>query len=81
MCGFVGFTGDIENRNTIIENMMNKIIHRGPDSSGIYSDEKVTLGFRRLAIIDLSTEGSQPMFNEDKSIVIVFNGEIYNYQL
>lgn len=80
MCGFVGFTGDLEDKGSIIEAMMEKIIHRGPDSSGVYSDESVTLGFRRLSIIDLTGEGSQPVYNEDKSIVIVFNGEIYNYK-
>ncbi|MGZ4161499.1 MAG: asparagine synthase (glutamine-hydrolyzing), partial [Neobacillus sp.] len=55
-------------------------IHRGPDSGDFFTDDRVTLGFRRLSIIDLSNEGSQPMFNEDKSIVMVFNGEIYNFQ-
>lgn len=79
MCGFCGFTGNIENREDVINEMMNKIIHRGPDSAGVHSDENVTLGFRRLSIIDLN-EGSQPMYNEDGSLVIVFNGEIYNYK-
>lgn len=79
MCGFCGFTGNIENREDVINEMMNKIIHRGPDSAGVHTDENVTLGFRRLSIIDLS-DGSQPMYNEDGSLVIVFNGEIYNYQ-
>lgn len=79
MCGFTGFTGNIENREQIIKNMMNKIIHRGPDSEGIHTDENVTLGFRRLSIIGLEN-GSQPMYNEDESVVIVFNGEIYNYE-
>lgn len=79
MCGFTGFTGNFPNKEDIIEKMMNRIIHRGPDSSGIHSDENVTLGFRRLSIIGLEN-GSQPMYNEDNSIVIVFNGEIYNYE-
>lgn len=79
MCGFCGFTGDITNREQVIKDMMNKIIHRGPDSEGVHSDEKITFGFRRLSIIDLA-DGSQPMYNEDGSIVLVFNGEIYNYQ-
>lgn len=79
MCGFCGFTGELENREQHIKNMMNKIIHRGPDSEGIHSDENVTLGFRRLSIIGLA-DGSQPIYNEDKSIVLVFNGEIYNYR-
>lgn len=80
MCGFCGFTGDIADRENIIIGMMNKIIHRGPDSAGTHSDEDVTMGFRRLSIIGLE-DGSQPMYNEDGSIVICFNGEIYNYQL
>lgn len=79
MCGFCGFTGDIDDKETILTNMMNKIIHRGPDSAGQHIDEKTALGFRRLSIIDLDY-GSQPMYNEDKSIVITFNGEIYNHQ-
>ena len=80
MCGFTGFTGNLANKEEIIEKMMNRIIHRGPDSSGIHSDDNVTLGFRRLSIIGLEN-GSQPMYNEDGSIVIVFNGEIYNYEI
>ena len=79
MCGFCGFTGDIADRENVIIGMMNKIIHRGPDSAGTHSDEDVTMGFRRLSIIGLE-DGSQPMYNEDGSIVICFNGEIYNYQ-
>lgn len=78
MCGFCGFTGDIADRENVIIGMMNKIIHRGPDSAGTHSDEDVTMGFRRLSIIGLE-DGSQPMYNEDGSIVICFNGEIYNY--
>lgn len=79
MCGFVGFTGNIENKTQIIEKMMNKIIHRGPDGSGVHSDDNVTLGFRRLSIIGIDN-GTQPMYNEDKTVVVVFNGEIYNYE-
>lgn len=79
MCGFVGFTNNIRNTKEVLENMTEAIRHRGPDSGGEYIDDKVALGFRRLSIIDLSM-GSQPLFNEDKSVVLVFNGEIYNYQ-
>lgn len=78
MCGFCGFTGQTQNNQKVISDMMKKIIHRGPDSEGIHTDEYITLGFRRLSFIDLD-RGSQPMYNENKSIVIVFNGEIYNY--
>lgn len=79
MCGFCGFTGDVKDRENVIIDMMNRIVHRGPDSAGVHSDKFVTLGFRRLSIIDLNN-GSQPMYNKDKSKVIVFNGEIYNYK-
>ena len=70
MCGFTGFTNFIKDDGTVLTKMMNRIIHRGPDSAG---------QFRRLSIIDLA-EGGQPMFNEDKSLVLVFNGEIYNFK-
>ncbi len=79
MCGFVGFTNCIDNSNIVLDNMMNKIIHRGPDSGGTYIDEGIALGFRRLSIIDLA-QGDQPILNEDGSKVLLFNGEIYNFQ-
>lgn len=79
MCGICGFTGTLENADDVLDNMMNKIIHRGPDSGGKHIDGKVALGFRRLSIIDLDN-GSQPMYNETDDIVVTFNGEIYNYQ-
>jgi len=61
--------------------VMNEAIsHRGPDEEGVFVDYPISLGFRRLSIIDLSELGNQPMFNEDDSVVIVFNGEIYNYK-
>lgn len=78
MCGFAGFTGYLEDGETVLTNMMNKIIHRGPDSAGQHIDGKAYLGFRRLSIIDLDN-GSQPMYNETNDIVITFNGEIYNH--
>ncbi|MEO8665595.1 MAG: asparagine synthase (glutamine-hydrolyzing) [Ignavibacteria bacterium] len=59
--------------------MNNEIIHRGPDSEGIHIDYPLCFGFRRLSIIDLSENANQPMFNEDRSVAIIFNGEIYNY--
>ena len=79
MCGFVGFTNYIADDGVVLSQMMDSIIHRGPDSSGSYIDSDVALGFRRLSIIDLEG-GNQPMFNEDKTLVLVFNGEIYNYK-
>ncbi|SHJ35545.1 asparagine synthase (glutamine-hydrolyzing) [Hespellia stercorisuis] len=80
MCGFVGYVGQVENREKVLVNMMNTIVHRGPDSEGRFVDDTAALGFRRLSIIDLSEAGSQPLYNEDNSKVLVFNGEIYNYQ-
>ena len=81
MCGFVGFASakhNAEEAKKAIKQMADLIAHRGPDGEGFYVDEQVALGHRRLSIIDLEG-GSQPMFNEDGSIVIVFNGEIYNF--
>ncbi len=79
MCGICGIAGKYDKQKPVIENMMKSIYHRGPDGSGNYIDEDVALGFRRLSIIDLDC-GDQPMFNETGEVVIVFNGEIYNYQ-
>lgn len=79
MCGIVGFTNFIDNSNKIIGEMMDKIRHRGPDAEGKYVDENIALGHRRLSIIDVSSSGDQPIFNEDGSMIIIFNGEIYNY--
>lgn len=79
MCGIVGFSDKSKNKEKIIKDMADRIIHRGPDSDGYYVDSTVALGFRRLSIIDLNT-GSQPIYNETKDKVIIFNGEIYNYQ-
>ncbi len=79
MCGFVGFLDHLPNKEEVIEAMKNAIIHRGPDSDGTYIDDEIALGFRRLSIIDLNA-GDQPIYNEDGSLVLMFNGEIYNYQ-
>lgn len=80
MCGFCGFSDkkSIENKKKIIKSMSDRIIHRGPDSDGYYVDKSVAMGFRRLSIIDLKG-GNQPLYNEDDSIVVMFNGEIYNF--
>lgn len=81
MCGIAGFAGkNLENKEEILKKMTDKIAHRGPDQEGTFFDEDVALGFRRLSIIDLNN-GSQPMFNENKDIAIVFNGEIYNHKI
>jgi len=79
MCGFVGYVNKESDKKDNIKKMADLIAHRGPDSEGYYTDETIALGFRRLSIIDLNN-GSQPIYNEDKSKVIVFNGEIYNFQ-
>lgn len=81
MCGFVGFS-DVqapESKTKILERMMERIVHRGPDMGSHYADDKVGLGFRRLSILDLSELGNQPMFTKDGTAGIVFNGEIYNF--
>lgn len=79
MCGICGFTGKVIDHCNVIKSMTNVITHRGPDSSGFFYGDNITMGFRRLSIIDLDN-GSQPIYNEDKSLVLTFNGEIYNYQ-
>jgi len=75
ICGIYGFTD-----RTLIKQMTTSLVHRGPDASGVFVDNSICLGHRRLSIIDLSMRGKQPMFNEDESVAIVFNGEIYNYK-
>jgi asparagine synthase (glutamine-hydrolysing) len=77
MCGISGF--DFKDRN-LLKKMVSVIRHRGPDRQGYYTDNNASLGHARLSIIDLSEKGKQPMHNEDKSVWIVFNGEIYNFE-
>lgn len=78
MCGFVGFTGDIESKN--IEEYLKRIKHRGPDqTASLFLSKKWTFGFNRLSILDLSPLGAQPMQSQDKMVTIMHNGEIYNY--
>ncbi len=79
MCGICGFTGEVLDRDKIIRNMTEVITHRGPDSDGFFCDDYISMGFRRLSIIDLEA-GHQPIYNEDKTLVLTFNGEIYNYK-
>lgn len=80
MCGICGFTGEVIDRSKVIRKMADVITHRGPDSSGYYEDSKISMGFRRLSIIDVDA-GHQPIYNEDKTLVLTFNGEIYNYKV
>jgi asparagine synthase (glutamine-hydrolysing) len=76
MCGIGGFIG--RGDRPVLERMIDALEHRGPDGAGLWHDQDVYLGMRRLAIIDLQT-GQQPIFNEDENLVVVFNGEIYNH--
>ncbi len=79
MCGIAGFVDKtIKNKKKVIKDMAERIKYRGPDGEGYFIDDEVALAHRRLAIIDLSS-GGQPQYNEDNSLVIVFNGEIYNF--
>ena len=84
MCGIAGIlhVGTAPNRpdQALIERMTDTLAHRGPDDRGTWTDARVMLGHRRLAVIDLSHHGHQPMTNEDGSVVITFNGEIYNFK-
>lgn len=79
MCGISGvIEPKIKHKDKVIEAMVSRIIHRGPDEDGFYVDKNVGLGMRRLSIIDLSS-GHQPITSEDENLLIFFNGEIYNY--
>ena len=78
MCGITGFINNKSDKENIIKRMSERIKHRGPDGEGIYTDDNVALAHRRLSIIDINA-GKQPMYNEDNSLVVIFNGEIYNY--
>lgn len=81
MCRIVGFLSQkpIANQKQVIQSMLDSVAHGGPDDEGLFSDELVALGHRRLSIIDLSAEGHQPMFLHNE-LIITYNGEIYNYQ-
>ena len=83
MCGFTGFYDKqfeaAYDRAAVLDDMGQRIAHRGPDSKGDFLDDYVGLGFRRLSIIDLEG-GSQPIHSQDGRYVIIFNGEIYNYR-
>ncbi len=79
MCGICGFTGKGGQNSDTLRKMTEVITHRGPDSVGYFQDDRISMGFRRLSIIDLD-KGQQPIYNEDKTLVLTFNGEIYNYR-
>ncbi len=79
MCGIAGIVTQDKDKKKIIKKMSDRLAHRGPDGEGFYVDKNIALGHRRLSIIDIEG-GSQPIYNEDKNIVVVYNGEIYNYR-
>ena len=81
MCGFLGIAGKNNISDDLFIKAFNKINHRGPDESIIFTDKNLKLGFKRLKILDLSKNGAQPMSSSDKSTTIIFNGEIYNYKI
>ena len=76
MCAIVGFNSI--NKNNILNDMLEMVNHRGPDDRGMYEDDFISLGHNRLSILDLSNHGHQPMIFDD--LVIVYNGEVYNFQ-
>src|SRR5262245_26208801 len=78
ICGIVNFNATNPVDRELVERMTSAQSHRGPDDAGYFVENNVGLGHRRLSIIDLSG-GKQPMFNEDGSVVVAFNGEIYNF--
>jgi asparagine synthase (glutamine-hydrolysing) len=81
VCGIAGFRQPAAgfDREGTLARMLERLVHRGPDASGTFCSGDVFLGHRRLSIVDLSSEGNQPMFNEDGSVSIVYNGELYDY--
>lgn len=85
MCGIAGWINldttrsQSIDREAVLHSMCERIVHRGPDSEGLWLDDQVALGMRRLSIIDLKT-GDQPVLNEDKSVIVMMNGELYNYR-
>ena len=78
MCGIFGFSNKVEDKNNLLKMMGNKMIHRGPDGDGYFIDNKIAMGMVRLSIIDIQ-KGNQPFFNRSQDVVVMCNGEIYNY--
>ena len=81
MCGIVGVISNAPVDRPLVERMRDQLSHRGPDHAGVWAsrDSRVCLAHRRLAIVDLSPEGRQPMVSESGRFVIIFNGEVYNF--
>src|SRR3954469_9036124 len=82
ICGIVGFSDGFATGEELVTRMRDTIVHRGPDDGGSWAlpEQRVALGHRRLSIVDLSPAGHQPMSNEDGTVWIAFNGEIYNHE-
>lgn len=80
MCGICGFTGEITNKDNVLRDMAQLIAHRGPDSSASFIDDKISMGICHLNLKDKKSAADQPICNEDESLVITFNGAIYNYK-
>src|SRR5438045_6273701 len=78
MCGITGVVGSLRTERSTLQRMNDALLHRGPDGEGFFWSDDVGLGMRRLAIIDVAG-GDQPIYNEDRSVCVVFNGEIYNF--
>ena len=78
MCGIAGYISNRPLDRKILSDMVDRLHHRGPDSSGYYRKKQYNAGMCRLTINDLET-GDQPLYNADKSVVLLYNGEIYNY--
>ena len=78
MCGIFGFSNRLENSREILKLMGEEMIHRGPDGDGYFIDENLSMGMRRLSILDIE-KGNQPFYNNDKTVVVMCNGEIYNF--
>src|SRR3954470_18908610 len=78
ICGLASPTTDLVAPRQAVSTMLSAIWHRGPDAQGIHAEPRVALGSQRLAIIDLKT-GDQPIYNEDRSLALVYNGEVYNH--
>ena len=76
MCGIIGIFQPNKNNKQQLLNLIKSIEHRGPDNTGVWSNEHVSLGNTRLKVVDLNEDSNQPFFSKDKRYIVVFNGEI-----
>ncbi len=79
ICGIIDFSNTISEKGKLSKSMSDQLVHRGPDDEGFYEDNYISLGFKRLSVIDLN-KGNQPIYSSDKSVISIFNGEIYNFK-